>query len=312
MGMTGWAHARVPHTTRGDLGEAFVPDPQMAQIFDLGFTALASDYHWLQAIQVAGGHQVVDAERAGHLGRLVDVVTTLNPYVGHPYRFAAVWLTHDDAQVREGIRLLQRATEHDPEDWRNHFYIGFNHFFYLGEYAEAAASLERTIDLPGRPAYLPRLVARLKSHTGDIDVAEVFLRELLRSTEDDETRAKIQAGLDEIELEHKARHLDRARSIFKELAGRDITAVDELIEGPNAVLRRLPSPEPDALPEVYARGSVWRIDPKTDRIVTTFVGKRYEVHFSGYDQKRLEERARAKARAAQDGDGSRGLAADHG
>jgi tetratricopeptide (TPR) repeat protein len=261
----------------------------MAKAMAFGFEALLADYHWLQAVQVAGGNDVIQHHHARQLGQLVDVVTTLNPHVGHPYRFAAVWLTHDKEQVREGIRLLHRAVEYHPDDWRNYFYIGFNHFFYLGEYDEAADILEAAIDLPGRPHYLPRLVARLKSQQGDIDVAEVFLRELYRSAEDEDAKSRIQIALDEIEIEYKARHLDRARAAYRELSGRDIESVEDLVRGPHRVLEQLPSAEPSSIPAPLSRGSVWEIDPDSDRIMSSYLGNRYEVHYSPIDRERLEE-----------------------
>ncbi len=286
---TGWAHSQLPHTTRADLGEDFVPSPGLARAMAFGFDALLADYHWLQAVQVAGGANVIDASAARQLGRLVDVVTTLNPHVGHPYRFAAIWLTHDVEQVLEGNRLLRRAIEYHPDDWRNYFYLGFNHFFYLADYREAARALEIAIDLPGRPAYLPRLVARLKSQHSAIEVAEVFLRELYRSSEDEDAKAKLQVALDEIEIEYKARFLDSARQAFQELTGQDIESVDDLTRGRHRVLEGLPSPEPDAIPASLAGESVWIIDPETDRIVSSYLGRRYEIHYSESDRLRLDE-----------------------
>ena len=288
MTATGWAHSQVPHHTRAARGEIFVPDPRAASAASFGFKAVLADYHWLQAVQIAGGRDVIDPASASHLGRLIDVVTTLNPHVGHPYRFAAVWLTNDPKQVREGIRLLERAIEHQPEEWRNYFYLGFNHFFYLGEYERAAEALEEAIHLEGRPAYLPRLVARLKSQHADIDVAEVFLRELLAASDDDEVKAKLKVSLDEIEIEYKARHLDRARAAYREITGRDIEAVDDLIRGSHAVLERLPNPEPESMPKSLSRGSVWELNRDEDRIESSYVGGRYEVHYHPRDKKRLE------------------------
>ncbi len=278
--LTGWAHARVPVESRADLGEDFVPSPSAVDAASLGFDAVLADYYWLQAVQVAGSQDVVDARIAGHLGRLVDVVTTLNPHVSHPYRFAAVWMTHSRDQVLEANRLLERAIEHHPGDWRNYFYLGFNHFYYLGNYPQAAAALERAMSLDGSPGYLPRLVARLKSETGDIEVAEVFLRQLLAGTDDPGERAKYETGLDEIEIEQKARFLDRARAAYRALAGRDIERVEDLVRGAFRVIERLPDPEPDAIPDPLRRGSVWRIDG--ERIVSSYVGSRYEVHYSHY------------------------------
>lgn len=279
---TGWAHARLPHGTRADRGEAFVPSPAVADVAALGFDALLADYHWLQAVQVVGSRDFVDAQTAEHLGKLIDVVTTLNPHVGHPYRFGAIWLTHTPEQVRTANRLLRRAIEHDPGEWRNHFYLGFNLFFFLGDFEAAAQALEAGMQLPGAPSYLPRLVARLKSHQGDIDVAEIFLRQLLENSQDENEIAKLESALDEIEIEYKARHLDRARAAFRALAGRDLESIEELVQGPHRVLERLPSPEPEAIPDSLRRGSVWSIDPRSGEIVSSYLGARYEVHFSGH------------------------------
>jgi hypothetical protein len=242
-----------------------------------------------------GGDAAVDAKKASHLGKLVDVVTTLNPHVGHPYRFAAVWLTQNDELVREGNRLLRRAIENHPDDWRHYFYLGFNHFFYLFEFDEAAAALEVAMSLPDSPRYLPRLVARLKSQQADIDISEVFLRELLRTTEDEETKALLQIALDEIEIEYKARHLDRARIAYVELSGHDIEAIEDLTRGLHRVLEKLPSAEPDALPPSLARGSFWEIDSSTGRIQSSYIGNRYEVHYSGLDGERKRRWAESKA-----------------
>ena len=307
---TGWAHSRVPMTTRSDLGESFVPSPRVASATAFGFNALLADYHWLQAVQVIGGDASVDAGAARHLAKLIDVVTTLNPHVGHPYRFAAVWLTHDEELVRNGNQLLERAIRTHPDEWRNYFHLGFNHFFYLANYLEAARALEVAMNLPNSPAYLPRLVARLKSQHADIDVAEVFLRELVRTTEDEEARAKLQVALDEIEIEYKARHLDRARAAYLALAGRDIEVVEDLIHDPHRILEKLPNPEPDLIPSSLSRGSVWEIDPESDRIESSYLGNRYEVHYSGSDRERIKELGKRKRKHAADSAGEAGQVDD--
>ncbi len=285
---TGWAHSRVPQTARADMGQDFVPNPTLARATAIGFDALLADYYWLQAVQIVGANPSIDADTSDHLGKLVDVVTTLNPHVGHPYRFAAVWLNHTEDQVREGNRLLRRAIENHPEDWRNYYYLGFNHFFYLYEHEEAAEALELALELPGSPPYLGRLVARLKSQHADIDVAEVFLRELLDRTTDPAAIAKLEGALDEIEIEYKARYLDRARKAYRALSGKDIEDVNDLVDAPHRMISALPNPEPESLPESLRRGSRWKIDRETNRIVSSYLGGRYEVHYTGTDQERLK------------------------
>ncbi|MCH2184568.1 hypothetical protein MK280_01715 [Myxococcota bacterium] len=272
-------HAQIPPLTGADRGEAFVPDPSVIERITLGFDAVLSDYYWLVAIQAVGGAKAVDEEGGAHVGRLIDVVTTLNPWVGHPYRFAAVWLTESEENVRTANRLLERGIEHHPEEWRNRFYLGFNLFYYLMEYQSAAEQIEVASGLPGSPAYLPRLVARLRSETAEIDVAEAFLLELVQSTDDPVLQEGYRAGLDEIEIERKARFLDEARKVYRERRGQDIENVESLREGPNPVLVGFPSPEPDSLPPALSRGSRWMLDEKEDEIVSSFYGSRYRLHF---------------------------------
>jgi hypothetical protein len=307
--LTDLIHARIPPTTKVDRGEAFVPDPAIAKTLALGFDSVVSDYYWLQAIQAIGGETVISAEIGTHLGKLIDVVTTLNPHVDHPYRFAAVWMTESEENVRKANQLLERGIEYHPNEWRNHFYLGFNYFFYLMENEKAADALHEASQLPGAARYLPRLVARLRSHTADIDVAEVFLRDMLRQTEDESGRAGYQAALDEIEVEKKARFLDRAREAFEKLNGRDIMHVDELTSGPHPVLAAFPNPEPESLPESLSRGSEWKLDFETDQIVSTYYDARYALHFASSEHERAKtwkaERERSahesEARAALEG-----------
>lgn len=264
-------HAHIPSTPKSAKGEAFVPQPRLARFATLGFDALAADYYWLQAIQLVGG-AVEDPAAHGHtIGRLIDVVTQLNPHVDHPYRFAAIWMTRSEEDVRFANRLMERGIEHHPDDWRNHFYKGFNHFYYLWEFEEAADALARASELPGSPPYLTRLVPRLRSQTEGLEVAQAMITELYRSTDDEYARAEYAKALEEIETERRARMLDRAREAYQRRHGRDIEAVSDLVSGPDPVLSELP-------PELH--GWEWKLHHVTGEIVSSYYDARYRVHQS--------------------------------
>jgi len=292
------AHRQIPDTTRAQRGESFIPRPEFAKATSLGFETLMADFYWLWAIQIVGATDVGPSQHATKLGRLIDVVTTLDPWVDHPYRFAAVWLTDSEQSVRTANRLLERGIEYHQDDWRNYFYLGFNHFYYLQENSAAADWLEQAIERPGAPKYLPRLVAKLRSESADIYAAAVFLEQLVREAPDEETRAWYQSALDEIEIEHHARRLDLARVNYEKLFGADIMEVADLTSGEHPVLPRLPSAEPSALPAPLRRGSVWEIDPGSDRIVSSYYGRRYELSMHVLDKQRAEE-WKAKREAAR-------------
>ena len=284
--LTAGVHEQMPTRARAAGGEVFVPRPEVARASALGFDAVLADYYWLQAVQIVGAG--APHEKGALLGALIDVVTTLDPWVDHPYRFAAVWLTDSEESVRKANELLRRGIAHHPDDWRNRLYLGFNHFYYLDERVPAAEALEGAMDLPGAPLYLRRLVARLKSAEGGLGVAESFLHGLLLQTEDEQARAQYEKALDEIATERVARVLDEARDRYRARHGRDIGAVADLARGPDPVLAALPA-EP--------HGGSWTLDPWGGEIISDVVGHRYEPKIDPVNKKRLEAFRHRKAQA---------------
>jgi len=291
---TGWVHGSIPIRSRAEQGPAFVPRPQVARATALGFHAVLADYYWLRAVQIVGREKVPELY-SDHLAALIDVVTTLNPWVDHPYRFAAMWLTETEQSVRKANRLLERGIAHHPNEWRNRFYLGFNHFFYLADPASAAEALEGAARLPKAPTYLPRLVARLRASSGSLDVAEAFLREVIRTTEDDRAVEEYRAALDEIATERVALILDRARERYRERYGRDIERVEDLAAGDQPVLKALP-PEPN--------DAEWIVDDETGEIVSSHYGRRYVPNErpAKFSRERLRKRTQRKVQRASAGD----------
>jgi hypothetical protein len=280
-------HGWIPVPRRADLGEPFVPRPEVARLSAVGFRTLMADFYWLRAVQIVGSAQRPE-EHGTVLGRYIDVVTTLDPWVGHPYRFAAVWLTGSEEDVRHANALLKRSFAYHPAEWRNRFHLGFNLFYYLEEPVEASLWLERAARMEGSPRYLGALAARLRATGGGLDVAEQLVREMMRGSEDPYKRAEYAKVLEEIGTERLARRLDRARERYHERHGRDIERVADLARGPGAVLRRLP-PEP--------HGWEWTLDEETGEIVSSFYGRRYRPALDP------ERRARRDGWRVGDGEG---------
>jgi hypothetical protein len=267
-------------TSKVDRGETFVPRPDQARFSTLGFDALVADYYWLTAVQIVGGERSGVGRHAALLARLIDVVTTVDPWVGHPYRFAAIWLTDSIESVRSANALLERGIAYHPLDWRNRHYLGFNHFYYLLDDQKAAEVLEGAVRLPKAPAYLAKLAAKLRTSGDSLETAAAFLEELARSSEDPYAEAEYRKSLDELETERRARWLDEARVVYQQRAGRDIERVEDLLRGPYAVLPELPPAHP------HFDGFRWKVHPETGRIVSSFYGSRYAPHVPPFDRTR--------------------------
>jgi hypothetical protein len=261
------AHGQMDTRAHAATGRVRVPDPDRVRLLSLGFGPIVADYHWLQALQLVGGAEVTFDEQSGLIGDLIEVVTTLDPWVDHPYRFAAVWLTESVADVKRANGFLRKALSHHPDDWRNRFYLGYNEFFYLENESAAADVLEPAIGMPGAPGYLGAFVARLRAEGGSLEAGALFLEELIRNETDEYIRAGYLKSYDEIATERMARVLDRKRVEFWDRNGRDIGRVDELWSGPLRVMEGMPPAHP------HFEGFGWELDPE-GQIVSSFYGNR--------------------------------------
>lgn len=280
--MTAFVHSAMDTAAESDPSRIFLPEPAHAQLGSLGFDTVLADYYWLEALQVVGGEKGDTARHAATIGEMVDLITTLDPWGGAPYRFAAVWLTDSKQSVRTANRLLERGIEYIPTEWRNPYYLGFNYFFYLEENAKAADAFESALRLEGAPRYLGALVARLRMNEGGLEMAADFLAELARTASDEFAEAEYLKALDEIETERRARVLDAAREEYWRRHGDDIRDVQDLLSGPAPILARLPAAHPQFnFPE-------WRIDEKTGQIVSSYYGSRYRLHLTPHDEARRE------------------------
>jgi hypothetical protein len=292
---TGAAHAHFDTSSRISRGEILVPSPEKARLWSLGFDAIVADYYWLRALGVVGGEDGVVEEHGELIASLIEVVTGVDPWVDHPYRFAALWLTRDAEMIRRGNQLLKVGISYHPLDWRNRYHLGFNHFFYLEEKLVAADTLETAVDLDGAPHYLAPLVARLRSSEGGIQFAGQFLARMVEATDDEYKKAEYLKALDEIQIEERARFLDGAREEYWRRNGRDIERVSDLLEGPVPILDRLPRAQ------LHLDGFEWLLDAKTGQIVSSFYRSRYQLHVTATDRARQERwRARRKAEAGMD------------
>ena len=187
--------------------------------------------------------------------------------------------------------MLEKGIAYHPVEWRNRYHLGFNQFFYLDRPLLAADTLEKAIGLDGTPAYLPRLVARLRSSQGGLSVASAFINQLIEKADNEYQKAEYAKALDEIEIERRARFLDAAREEYWRRNGRDIEAVSDLTAHPNPVLPKLPRAQ------LFLDGFSWILDEKTGRIVSSFYNSRYELHMAASDrarQKRWGEMRRSQ------------------
>lgn len=276
------AHVSMGGATRRVEDAAWLPSVGQARLASLGFDAVLADFYWLEAMHLVGSVRGDVAPHAPVIAGLIELVTGLDPWVDHPYRFAGIWLSDSPQSLSRANTLLEKSIAYHPLDWRNRHYLGFNHFYHLGDARRAADVLEPAVGLKGAPHYLAPLVAKLRADGGSLDAAESLLVGLVNTTSDEYAKARYLKSLDEIATERRARALDAARLEYWRRNGRDIARVEDLLAGKPPVLSGLPPAHP------HFPGFGWVLDAETGQITSSFYGSRYRLYNHKNDAVRLE------------------------
>jgi len=116
------------------------------------------------------------------LASLLDVTTTLDPQFIPVYEFGAVILP--EVNPDQAIALLNKGIAANPSSWRLHQHLGYI-YWQRKEYAKASESYAAGAQLPGAPAWMTAMSARLTADAGSRDAArEMYIR--LAETSDDQ------------------------------------------------------------------------------------------------------------------------------
>lgn len=166
---------------------AYLPPPAYLRPALLGFESLAADLFWIRTIQYFGKHLETDG-RYPRLYQLVDLVISLDPHFIEAYRLGGLFLSYFAREIDHAIALYEKGIEANPDRWELPHDLGRLYYLDLKDYPKALKWWKVADELPGRPSYLPRFVARLQAQTGHVETAIDLWIEIYRSAENEHIR----------------------------------------------------------------------------------------------------------------------------
>ena len=203
---------------------------KFSRILALGNQGVLSDFLFLKIATFIGGRsgsgELLNKNDWQFVIKSLDVVTDLDPYFVDPYVLAEGLLAWDAGMPEEANQLLIKGIKYRTWDWRLPFYIGFNYFYFLKDYEAASGFIMTASQLPGSPAYLATLGARLAYYGGKSKTALFFLKEMLADTDDDILKKRLNMRLLALE---RAVLIEEALDKFKVQEGRAPKKLAELI-----------------------------------------------------------------------------------
>ena len=212
-----------------------------AKRLSLAFNGLASDWYWMRSLQYVGG-KIVNYEdthegrvdfgnlanlNLGLLPQLLQVSTALDPQFMAPYEYGAMILPELDSE--HAIDLLNYGIAQNPSAWRLYHHLGYIHW-QRKDYLKASDVYAVGAKLPGAPAWMAAMSARLKGEGGSRESAREMYRHLFETTTDEAIKSMVSKQVMRLDsLDER----DAVRSIlndFKTRSGRCAQSWRELIE----------------------------------------------------------------------------------
>jgi len=230
--------------------------------FAFGFRNVLADVVWLQAVQVAGGRKLTPTEY-DRLYVLLNVEADLDPKFEMPYFLGGLVLGESPLHVRDALRVFERGKVTHPADWRFPFYMGFTHYFSLGDGWAGGGAMAEAARLPGSPAYLTGLASRMLTEAREPEAALALLETITRQENDPVRRSVLERRVREVTVERDLMAMERAVERYREKAGVAPENLSALVK--EGILEGIP-PEPNGGSYVIDRGGRVRSDRVSQRL----------------------------------------------
>src|ERR1044071_4387139 len=176
------------------IDESLYLNGKSARRISLGFNGLAADWYWMRSLQYVGRKIInVDNVPIDNLGQLdmkllaplLDTATTLDPEFLNPYEYAAIVLPSVD--VQEAIRITQKGIQANPNAWKLYQHLGYI-YWQQHDYRAASETYGRGAQIPGAPAWMEALKAKMLAEGGSRSTAREIYTRMYDQSSDEQVR----------------------------------------------------------------------------------------------------------------------------
>jgi hypothetical protein len=230
--------------------------------YSFGFRNFLADIVWLEAVQVMGNLKMTSAEY-DRLFDLLNVEANFDPKFEIPYLLGGLVLGESTLHGREALRVFKRGNVAHPTDWRFPFYMGYTHYFSLGDGLAGGGAMAEAARLPGSPAYLPGLASRMLSEGREPEAALKLLEPIVRQESDPARRSVLERRIREVTVERDLQSLERAVETYREKMGAVPRELSDLVRA--GILSGIPE-EPNGGRYLMEPGGKVRSDRVSQRL----------------------------------------------
>lgn len=263
--MAGVVGLQAVHERRGgppaSTGEEllYVRSPEAMKRLALSYDSLLADLYWIRTVQYFGSTRLSadPNKRYELLYPLLDLTTSLEPRFNVAYLFGSIFLAErppgGPGQPDLAIALLQRGLQAQPTKWEFAQAIGFVHYWWRHDYAQAAEWFTRAAKFPNAPFWLSTLAATTLAEGGNRQSSRILWEQFARTAETEALRNEAVRRLQQLEAMDQMDRLRQMVDAYRQRRGALPSGWVDLVRA--GYLRALPA-DPTGTPYVLQNGAV--------------------------------------------------------
>jgi tetratricopeptide (TPR) repeat protein len=224
----------IDHLRRGSVAQEalYVRSSKVLRRMSLGYTGLLADIYWTRAVQYFGEQHHNGSGDFRLLAPLLEVTTELDPRLLPAYQFGANFLAPKPpsgaGMPGSALALMKYGIEHNPDQWRLYYNLGFLYYTELKNYAKAADAFAQGAKLPVTNPFMSILAARMAQHAGEFDTARMLWFTTYQSTKEAQIRQNAGDHLLALQVDEDVTRLEHMVEKYREQTGRFPASMGDL------------------------------------------------------------------------------------
>jgi tetratricopeptide (TPR) repeat protein len=183
------------HTARREV--LYLPNGTSLKVITFGYKNAFANLLWFKTVDYFGKHYASDRNYQW-LAHMCDLVTTLTPNTPYVYQFCSNMLSWEANAPEQSLKILSKAVDAFPNDWRFRYFRGVTNLFFLKEPEKAREDFVAAATMPGAHTIVKRLAAKTLAQQQDPQTAIEFLENMIRQEQDLSVRKALEQRRDEI------------------------------------------------------------------------------------------------------------------
>lgn len=172
------------------------------------------------------GHLFSEPPDLRGMSRLLHGAVQLDPYNMDAYYFAQSFLTWDAHQFKVANDLLEYGMRYRTWDWYLPFFAGFNHAFFMKDYAKASEYYKKAGVLSGNVLHIS-LAGRYMQESGQTELAIAYLSGMVKTAKDETIK---KTYLVRLQAFQEVRRIELARDRYRAEHGGQAGSVELLVQ----------------------------------------------------------------------------------